>query len=551
VNKEYAAKRMGDYEILELLGVGGMGKVFKARNVISNRVEALKIILPDLADRQDSAERFLREIQLLASLDHPNIASLRTAFTMDNQLVMAMEFVEGVTLSARLKKGPIPVEKAIDCINQALDALGYAHDRHIIHRDVKPANMMLTPQGVLKLMDFGIARVEDAPGMTKTGFSLGSLGYMSPEQIKGERVDARSDLYAVAASLYEFVTGKSPFQGDNAHAIMTAHMKNDPTPPIKVQPDLPKVLNDTILRGMATDPNDRFQSADDFRNVLKHVLQDHQDHKKEDCSDKTRLDDPTGNSPFVKPEKEPVIDPMARVSGPTTPPPLCEEPITPHHLHVEKTGRSSRGLYMTLGAIAIVAVIAVVFFFKYGGLSEVEDPPNPSESVEIIKPPSTSPKDSAPPPPADSPVETPNIIGEKVADYDGHSSTEIPVPASPQKQREPKLIARLSTPPKDSAPTARVADDVDKEELNNLENQLIKLSSRATTLRGSLDRLRKEQNDQGYNLRPDIATAAELMTTYLDRAQLALRARDIGDVRRYMESAEPEVKKLERFFGRR
>lgn len=201
MNKESVTQQMGDYEILELLGAGGMGKVFKARNVISNRIEALKVILPDLANRQDSAERFLREIQLLAGMDHPNIASLRTAFTMDNQLVMAMEFVEGVTLSARLAKGSIPISEAVGYIDQALDALGYAHSRHIIHRDVKPANMMLTPKGVLKLMDFGVARVEDASSMTKTGSYLGSLGYMSPEQIKGERVDHPALLFLCLCQL--------------------------------------------------------------------------------------------------------------------------------------------------------------------------------------------------------------------------------------------------------------------------------------------------------------------------------------------------------------
>src|SRR5882724_8049785 len=145
------SKRIGDYEVLGVLGAGGMGKVFKVRNVISDRIEAMKILLPDLEGRQELADRFLREIKLLASLDHPNIAQLRTALTLSNRLVMVMEYVEGTTLAAR--------------VAQVLGALSYAHSRNVIHRDIKPANMMLTSGGMVKLMDFGIARAAGDPTM--------------------------------------------------------------------------------------------------------------------------------------------------------------------------------------------------------------------------------------------------------------------------------------------------------------------------------------------------------------------------------------------------
>src|SRR5262249_51109598 len=166
-------QKIGDYEILGVLGAGGMGKVFKVRNVISDRVEAMKILLPDLAGRQDLADRFLREIKVLAALNHPNIAQLRTALTLDNQLVMVMEYVEGTTLATRLQVGPIPVADALNYMDQVLNALSYAHKQNVIHRDIKPANMMLTPQGVVKVMDFGIARTANEPGLTKTGTTMG------------------------------------------------------------------------------------------------------------------------------------------------------------------------------------------------------------------------------------------------------------------------------------------------------------------------------------------------------------------------------------------
>ena len=271
MSEQQALQRIGDYEVLSTLGAGGMGKVYKVRNTITDRIEALKIVLPDLAGKKEVADRFLREIKLLASLHHPNIASLYTALTIGNQLVMVMEFVEGSPVSVLLEKGPIPPVQAVDYIDQTLAALSYAHSQHIIHRDIKPGNMMVTPQGVVKLMDFGIARSSEEPGLTATGASLGSLPYMSPEQIMGSAVDGRADLYSVGVSLYEMVTGRRPFEADSQYSVMTAHLQKPPTPPVQIQPGLPATLNEIILMALAKDPGGRFQTADAFRNALKAV----------------------------------------------------------------------------------------------------------------------------------------------------------------------------------------------------------------------------------------------------------------------------------------
>src|ERR1017187_8534615 len=179
---------VGDYQVVEILGAGGMGQVYKVRNVISDRVEAMKVLLPDLANQPDLADRFLREIKVQASLEHPNIAGLHTAVRVDNQLLMLMEFVEGVTLDQKLKTGPLPAADAVSYIMQVLSALEYAHGRGVVHRDIKPGNMMLTSGGVVKLMDFGIARSSADMKLTQTGTTVGSLYYMSPEQIQGELV---------------------------------------------------------------------------------------------------------------------------------------------------------------------------------------------------------------------------------------------------------------------------------------------------------------------------------------------------------------------------
>src|SRR5450759_1438452 len=268
---EETGKRIDDYQILNELGSGGMGRVYRVRNVISDRIEAMKVLLPDLAGRQELATRFLREIKLMASLNHPNIAALRTAFTADNQLVMIMEYVEGTTLAERLEHGPIPAAEAMNYIDQALSALSYAHQKHVIHRDIKPSNMMLTPQGVVKLMDFGIARAGDERSLTMTGTTLGSLGYMSPEQVKGEATDARSDLYSVGVSLYEMVTGQRPFQATSDYSVMAAHVKETPKPPVELQAGLPAALNEIRRMAIAKDPAQRFQTAEAFRNALSSV----------------------------------------------------------------------------------------------------------------------------------------------------------------------------------------------------------------------------------------------------------------------------------------
>src|ERR1700687_5792272 len=203
MSDETEFKRKGDYEVLGELGTGGMGKVYKVRNILSDRIEAMKVLLPNLVDQKELADRFLREIKVLASLNHPNIAVLRTALMIDNQLVMIMEYVEGTTLAAHVDQETISWGDAVNYIDQGLAALSYAHKQNVIHRDIKPANMMLTPGGAIKLMDFGIARSGNDVGLTVIGTTVVSLAYMSPEQVRCEPVAARSDLYSLGVSLYE------------------------------------------------------------------------------------------------------------------------------------------------------------------------------------------------------------------------------------------------------------------------------------------------------------------------------------------------------------
>ncbi len=381
MSQDYAVgQKLGDYEILGILGAGGMGKVYKVRNTISDRVEAMKILLPDLAGQKDLADRFLREIKVLASLNHPNIAALRTALTLDNQLVMIMEFVDGVTLSSRLHQGAIPPTQAVKYIDQVLEALSYAHKQNIIHRDIKPANMMLTPDGVVKLMDFGIARSGSDRSLTMTGTTLGSLNYMPPEQVKGEPADNRSDLYSLGVSLYEMVSGQLPFTADSNYAMMAAHLQEVPKPPIVLRPGIPQTLNQIIVMALAKEPGQRFQSADAFRGALKSVQAQGAGTQPEvnprsyapsapaHAGSATSLfnDSPSSSSPttmmdapvFQGTDRVPSNTPAPVFAAAAPLPPTREATPQPHSPSPAVVAhKSHRGLYIALGAFIVVVVL--------------------------------------------------------------------------------------------------------------------------------------------------------------------------------------------------
>jgi len=267
-------QNIGDYEILTQLGQGGVGEVYKVRHVISQRVEALKLLRSD-RNRSDLSDRFLREIRLLAGLSHPHIARLHTAFQHDDQIAMVIEFIEGSDLYCKLH-APWP-RRAIEGINhvrQVLSALVYAHARGVIHRDIKPSNIMITPEGEAILLDFGMAFQSAEMSHTRPGFVLGSLHYMSPEQVRGERVDARSDLYSTGVTLYEILTGRRPFDGKTEYEVMTGHLREEPRRPLDLNPSIPDNVSQTILRAMAKEAAQRFQSAAEFLAALEGISYD-------------------------------------------------------------------------------------------------------------------------------------------------------------------------------------------------------------------------------------------------------------------------------------
>ncbi|HEV2861362.1 MAG TPA: protein kinase, partial [Pyrinomonadaceae bacterium] len=260
---------VGNYKIEHKLGEGGMGAVYRGIDMGLEREVAIKALRPELASQPQVVERFRSEAVTLAKLNHPNIATLYSFFRQGDQFYMVMEFVRGVTLDHVIQqRGALPVEQAVPIFCKVLEGIDHAHEYGIVHRDIKPANMMLTERGNLKVLDFGIARILGTARMTRQGNVIGTIEYMSPEQVKGMETDARSDIYSLGMLLYEMLTGRVPFDIQNEFELMKAQIEYNPVPPRQLNPSIPEVVEQAIWRAIAKNPADRFQSAGDFRDFL-------------------------------------------------------------------------------------------------------------------------------------------------------------------------------------------------------------------------------------------------------------------------------------------
>jgi serine/threonine protein kinase len=269
----HVGEAIGDYRVIGIIGAGGMGQVFQVEHKITKRKEAMKVLIADLAD-ETQVQRFKREIEVQARLNHPNIAAVHNAFRLKDRIVLVLEFVEGQTLENLLKQGRPPLETGIDYIRQTLEALDYAHHNGVIHRDVSTANLMITENGLVKLMDFGVAKSLGDLRLTDGGSMIGSLYYMSPEQVKGSiDPDPRSDIYSAGAILFEIVTGKKPFDYEDRFSLMVAQVEEQPRLPTLIDPELPTELDDIILKALAKEPSHRYSSAQDFLAALRTIKQ--------------------------------------------------------------------------------------------------------------------------------------------------------------------------------------------------------------------------------------------------------------------------------------
>ncbi|MDQ4121626.1 MAG: protein kinase [Acidobacteriota bacterium] len=260
---------VGNYKIIRSLGEGGVGRVYQGIDTMLDREVAIKVLRPEVARQTSIVERFRSEAVTLAKLNHPNIATLYSLLRQGDELFMVLEFVRGETLDQLLhRRGALLEDDAIPIFCQALDGINHAHELGIVHRDIKPGNMILTTNGILKVLDFGIARLLGTSRMTRTGNVIGTLEYMSPEQVRGQETDARSDIYGLGIMLYEMLTGRLPFESENDFLLMKAQTEEIPALPRTINPNISESVEAAIMKALAKNPDERFQSAGEFLDSL-------------------------------------------------------------------------------------------------------------------------------------------------------------------------------------------------------------------------------------------------------------------------------------------
>ncbi|WP_188433287.1 protein kinase domain-containing protein [Kroppenstedtia guangzhouensis] len=358
----------GRYQILKHVGGGGMAVVYKAMDTALGRHVAVKVMNDSLSHDEDFIRRFDREARAAGSLSHPNVVHVFDVGREGHIHYIVMEYIEGASLMDLIqKKGRIPAEEAAQIAAQVCDGLAHAHGKGIVHRDLKPHNVMCTLDGQYKLADFGISRTTGLSTITKTGFVMGSVHYFSPEQARGNQVSVRSDLYSLGVTLYEMVTGRLPFDGEEAVAIALKHLQEPVPDPRSVVPDLPESLCAVILKAMEKDPEQRFQSAKEMSDALRQLTT-------------TGYEPPQQGEPqaLIQPEK-----PRSKKGSPSLRNPEKRNTRMSQSRNGRKKGQKKKWVGLAVAIVLLLSLSYGIFssglFDTSGGLVDAEEQTDPTD----------------------------------------------------------------------------------------------------------------------------------------------------------------------------
>ncbi len=354
----------GRYKINRTIGVGGMAIVYEATDLATNRHVAIKMLKDSISDNPQALRRFINESKAVAMLNHPNIVKILDVSVKTEHKFIVMDYINGITLREYMnRKGALNWREALAFITQILLALDHAHMKGVIHRDIKPQNIMVMEGGVIEVADFGIAKIPDAETVTMIDHAVGTIYYISPEQAKGKKIDARSDLYSLGVMFYEMVTGKLPFMAENSYAIMHKHINDAPAAPTSLVNNLPLGIEQIILMAMEKSPENRYQSASQ---MIRHIYRIQRDPTTIFQSQRPAPRTPTSEVAISRTTEDP--DKYADERTPSSAPvssaprqPVRERPAVPHRTPPKQPPKRRKGRAPEYVPFSVVIVICVAF----------------------------------------------------------------------------------------------------------------------------------------------------------------------------------------------
>ncbi|OBH94905.1 serine/threonine-protein kinase PknH/PknJ [Mycobacterium sp. E2733] len=453
----------GKYRLLELLGQGGMGQVFRAFDTVTERIVALKVLSPDMAKDDVFKERFRREAHAAAGLTEPHVIPIHGFGEIDGRLYVDMRLIDGRDLESMLAAGPLPPDRGVMIIEQVAAALAAAHRAGLVHRDVKPSNIVVAANDFAYLIDFGIARAMDESGLTGTGMAIGTFAYMAPERFETGRPDHRSDIYSLACVLHECLTGQQPFVEKGTEQQIAAHLTRPPPLPSAILPQVPREFDAVVEKGMAKNPDERYQTATDLARAARSALAGHSTTLPYGMPSVTQLNSgmPSGVPASFSPRPPGPTPDWAHETllRPTSVPPTALTGAPPPSRQMPSLARRRKWVFAGIAAAAVLAVVAtiamVLVVLQESGDSGRKTPPSAPSAAPPTTPPTTAPT------PAGPDIDTLLLNGGEISSTTGIAGMQL----DGSRQTWPYVVAPVATAPPECEALA-YSGSFDEAELN-------------------------------------------------------------------------------------